>query len=144
MSHLPRRSKWRWILPCLLTLYWAALFVATHLPRNVPYLPSERTDKPIHFVAYFALAALLAATWQHMVERLQWRHFWWAWLTLVLYAAVDESTQTLVGRTASFRDWFADVLGATCGLAIFALVSLYLWRRKATSGPDTRHLTPDT
>jgi VanZ family protein len=133
----PRRLKWPWIWPCLLTLYWAALFVATHLPQDVPYLPSDRTDKPIHFAAYAGLAVLLIGTWQYAAAEPKVRHLWWAWLALVLYAAIDESTQLLVGRTASFGDWFADVMGATVGLAIFAGVSRFGRARKSTVAPHT-------
>jgi VanZ family protein len=37
-----------------------------------------------------------------------------------MYAAADELTQLLVGRTASVGDWLADAAGAALGLAFFA------------------------
>jgi VanZ family protein len=99
--------------------YWLALFAATHVPRRVVTVPGGKIDDVIHFVAYAILAGLLAITWERSAGQLSAAHLRWAWVALALYAAIDELTQPLVGRTASWADWLADALGAAVGLALF-------------------------
>jgi VanZ family protein len=100
--------------------YWLALFVSTHVPSSVPMLSKGGFDKLVHVAAFAALAALLAITWQLAAGHLTIRHLFAAWLVLLIYAALDEWTQTLVGRHASARDWLADAAGALVALALFA------------------------
>jgi VanZ family protein len=38
----------------------------------------------------------------------------------MIYAGLDEWTQSFVGRHASAWDWMADAIGAFLGLALFA------------------------
>lgn len=115
----PDRSiVWR----VLLAGYWLTLLVATHLPTQVAGLPRNQADKLIHFVAYAVLAWLLATAWQASVGRLNTRHLKFVWLVVVLYGAIDEVTQPLVGRTMSLADWLADAAGAAIGLMVFQLV----------------------
>ena len=97
------------------------LVVATHLPNRIASLPSNQTDKFVHVAAFAVLAWLLATAWQASVGWLNRRHLWFVWLTIVLYAVVDELTQLLVGRTASVADWLADAVGAALGLFVFQL-----------------------
>jgi VanZ family protein len=116
----PDRSiVWR----VLLAGYWLTLLVATHLPAQVAGLPRNQADKLIHFVAYAVLAWLLASAWQASVGRLNARHLKFAWLVVVLYGAIDEITQPLVGRTMSVADWLADAAGAAVGLIVFRVTS---------------------
>lgn len=112
-----RSVLWR----ALLAGYWISLLVATHLPKRVAGLPTNQADKLVHFVAYAVLAWLLAMAWQASVGRLNARHLKFVWLVVVLYGAVDEMTQPLVGRTASLADWLADAAGAALALIIFQL-----------------------
>jgi VanZ family protein len=115
----PDRSiLWR----LLLAGYWLTLLVATHLPVRVAGLPRNQADKLVHFVAYAILAWLLSTAWQASVGRLNARHLKFVWLAVVLYGAVDEITQPLVGRTASVIDWLSDAAGAALGLVIFQLI----------------------
>ena len=102
-----------------LACYWLGLFVATHVPTDMVSLPGQVSDKLPHFLAYAGLAILLAAAWQITAGRLSWRQLCGAWVLLVFYAAIDESTQIPVGRHASIWDWVADLAGAAAGLAIF-------------------------
>ena len=116
----PDRSiVWR----VLLAGYWLTLLVATHLPKTVAGLPADQTDKLIHFVAYAVLAWLLATAWQASVGRLNARHLKFVWMVVVLYGAIDEVTQPIVGRTLSFADWLADAAGAAVGLILFRVTS---------------------
>lgn len=126
--------------------YWLAMFAATHLPIKVAALPGG-TDKVIHVGLYALLAALLAITWQCSAGRLTARHLRWAWIALAAYAAFDELTQIPVGRTASWADWLADLVGALAGLVLFAWWSArfrrgreswaaYESRMESTTGAD--------
>jgi VanZ family protein len=100
--------------------YWLALFVGTHIPNNVPLLPSDGADKLAHFAAFALLATLLATTWQLAAGHLTARHLVVVWIVVVLYAAFDEWTQTPVGRDANIWDWTTDTLGALFALTLFA------------------------
>jgi len=111
------QTAWLWQLA--LAGYWLALFAATHLPRRVASPPGGRVAELAHFLTYAVLAGLLAITWQRSAGRLSIAHLRWAWVALAVYAAFDELTQIPVGRTASWADWLADVLGALLGLALF-------------------------
>lgn len=104
--------------------YWLALFVGTHLPPTFRGLPPQDTDKWVHFAAYAGLAFLLAMAWQHSTGMLNRRHLRFAWLAIGAFAAIDEITQLVVGRSASVNDWLADAAGAALGLVIF-----WMWQR---------------
>jgi VanZ family protein len=114
---------WQWML----VVYWLALFAATHVPQEFPGVPTRHWDKLAHFAAYTVLAVLFTTTWQLAAGQLQPTHLRWTWILLVAYGAIDESTQPLVGRDASYLDWFADAAGAAAGLAQF----VFLRRRRS-------------
>jgi VanZ family protein len=107
---------WQLALAC----YWLLLLVATHLPRETPLLPRERTDKIVHLAAFAALAMLSAATWQQTSGHLTPARLASIWIAITLYAALDEWTQPFVGRHGSIQDWLADGMGAALGLILFA------------------------
>jgi len=112
-----RRAKlWQILLAC----YWTALFLGTHLPVTLPALPGDSIDKLVHAAAFAVLAILLATTWQLAAGRPVRGRLWLVWTAVVLYGAVDEWTQGLVGRRVSLGDWLADAVGALTGLAFFA------------------------
>ncbi|HEX2474078.1 MAG TPA: VanZ family protein [Lacipirellulaceae bacterium] len=102
-----------------LGLYWLGLFVVTHIPSEMAALPGASTDKLVHVAAFALLAMLLATAWELSAGPIWFRHLACAWLLLVLYGAIDEWTQTLVGRQASLYDWLGDAIGALIGLAVF-------------------------
>jgi VanZ family protein len=109
----------------VLASYWAALFVATHVPMEMVLLPGGVPDLIPHFITYALLAFLLAAALQVTARRVNGRQFFAAWVLLVVYGAIDETTQPLVGRQASLWDWLADAAGAAVGL-----VAAFLWHRR--------------
>lgn len=119
-----RHRRAAWLVTLFLVGYWIVLFVATHVPSDFPLVPPERTDKLVHFSAFFVLGGLLAAAWEFAAGRLTVRHLIAAWLVLAAYAAVDEISQPPFGRARSFDDWLADVTGVACGLLLFLA-----WRR---------------
>lgn len=115
-SDLSNPRTWRVLLAC----YWLTLLVLTHFPPAGLMSPATRHDKIAHLVAFAVLAAMLATTWQLSAGRLTPPQLGWAWLAVIVYAALDEWTQTFVGREASVGDWLADAAGAFVGLATFA------------------------
>jgi VanZ family protein len=116
LSSLNHPRTWRF----LLAGYWLTLFVLTHLPRVGPLSVAAKHDKLAHAAAYAVLAALLATAWQIGAGLLSVSQLAWAWLALLVYAGLDEWTQSFVGRHASAWDWMADAIGAFLGLALFA------------------------
>ncbi len=93
-----------------LVIYWAALFVATHVPLRGElrhFVGSH--DKAIHLAAYCGLAALCGLSASK----------WGVWaIVLPSFAVVDEVLQVFVRRQASVLDWTADVVGIVLGLTI--------------------------
>jgi VanZ family protein len=135
--HLRSIVKHAVIWQVALVCYWLVLFITTHIPRDMAALPGPSTDKLIHFTAFALLAILLSTAWQLTVGPLGLRHFAWAWVLLVLYGALDEWTQSFVGRTASVWDLAGDALGALTGLMMFvALRRLFHTRLQRAVGSE--------
>ena len=126
MNESPEHNQWLgpWTLTIFFIGYWLVLLVATHLPSEFPLVPSDGTDKLVHFGAFAVLGGLFAATWEWSTGRLTARHLFVAWIVLALYAAFDEVTQPLFGRSRSLGDWLADAIGIVTGLLLFLV-----WRR---------------
>jgi VanZ family protein len=114
----------------MLTCYWALLFAGTHVPRLQPILVMRNSDKVLHAAAYAGLAFLLALAWSRR-RTFGMRQMLAVLAILAVYAGFDETTQPLVGRTADWADWVADVSGTLAGLAVFAGVRA-VWRRAMT------------
>ena len=115
------------IAPFALAAYWVTLFAATHWPRAPELLGIGRSDKLLHLVAYFVLAALLGAN-VALRGRLGWRPLLVCLAIVVAFGAFDEVTQPAFGRDANRFDWLADCTGAAAGLlAVAALAAL--WQR---------------
>lgn len=114
-------GAWRHFVRRTLVAYWLFLFCATHFPKLE--LPGPRqSDKFYHFVAYAVLGGL---AW---LVRTTWKSPANAWSgvlifgLIALYAAVDELTQPIMGRSGDPYDWAADVAGAAVGMAVAAFV----------------------
>ncbi len=112
----------------ILAVIWITLFILTHIPvpRSVQGLGVS--DKLIHLVGYFPLGLLLPLCrvpgCQSMIRCL---------IAISGYGVLDELLQMLVGRTASFLDWFADVFGVLLGLAVaWILIKNTSEKREAT------------
>lgn len=106
-------------------VYALALFIATHWPRLAIDSPIRGTDKIIHVGVFFVWTLLLAAAVRHRRPRLR---------TLGLiacgYAALDEGLQAIpaLGRTCSWWDLLANVVGVVVALCVLALCG---WKRGA-------------
>jgi VanZ family protein len=115
-------------------VYWALLFVGTHLPGDPSLRPTQslpHIDKVVHAAAFAGLAILLLAGLTGW-----WRPGVGLGVTVILllatYAGLDELTQGLVRhREPDLRDWVADVLGVLVGTAVFFKAWPLVTRRAA-------------
>jgi VanZ family protein len=120
-----RHSRFVVAITLLTALYWVSLFVATHVPtpKRPPNAPRRDIDKGAHVMAFAGLAVLLCATGT-LLGQPAWRLHVVVLATIAAYGAIDELTQAFIPtRSADWRDWAADILGALCGLACFGLIS---------------------
>jgi VanZ family protein len=112
-----RRQTWRLLWAAMIVVYVGTLYVGTHLPvAALPPLP-QGSDKGLHFGAYFGLGWLVG-----MRPLKSWHDRLWASLGIWAWGALDEVTQTLVGRHADFYDWCSDAGGAAVGLVLSSLL----------------------
>jgi len=119
-----RRWKLVAVLALLAALYWAGMFVATHIPiRTTPIGDPYSLDKLQHLTAFAALAALLNAL-AAVVGWRSWNHAAAIVCFIAVYAMVDEATQ-ISPRQPEVLDWLADVTGACLGVLLFAVVSRF-------------------
>jgi VanZ family protein len=97
--------------------YWAALFVATHVP--LPPLPATGvgSDKVAHLAAFAGLG-FLAALWLSLAVKLTVGRSLLLLAVLTVYGAFDEWLQQFVGRFTDFDDWVANVAGAAIGIGV--------------------------
>ena len=131
LGHIAHRHRRLLLLACV--LLWVTLMVATHLPPE--RMPRTRlSDKFLHALGYFGLAAIFWSTLRahELPGRVRVACVFFA---AAAYAAVDEITQPMVGRSASLGDWAADVLGAAAALAVCELLSIALTRRPGRNTP---------
>ena len=72
----------------ILTVYWIALFIATHIPMpQLPDLP-EHSDKAMHFVAYAGLGFLFLL-WRSMKGSISLSTILTASGIIAIYANID-------------------------------------------------------
>jgi VanZ family protein len=138
---LAESSSRRWLAVLAIGLYWAMLFLLTHLPGEVDEVRPKRRvphlDKLAHAAAFAGLAALAC------VAATAFRPVTPSVLVgiagvLAAYAAVDELTQGWIrDRTPDLRDWLADMLGMLAGMGAFLLARRALVGRlaKAATAP---------
>lgn len=118
---MSRSGRKRIYLSWIVTIgFWIAIFVATHIPSD--RLPDVHvSDKAAHFVAFFILAALM-----YISTRLTNPTRTWLGATVIaiamIYGAIDELLQPLVGRHGDLDDWLYDVAGATTAVFLLATI----------------------
>ena len=112
-------------LVVVLSAYWIAMYVGTHVPK-VPQVLAEQGDKLLHMGAYGGLAFLLIV-WFGSRRPVSFRKIGLLWLLIAAYGIFDETTQPLFGRHAEVADWLADIVGAALGLALGWPVALKLF-----------------
>lgn len=110
-----------------LLVYWPAIFILTHIPLSLEVLRQiQPSDKTLHFLAYFILSFLLyfaAAPSGKLSFRS--KKIWLLFLVLVLYAAVDEWLQGLVGRSCDFLDFLANLTGVVAAFVVLSFFSFW-------------------
>lgn len=96
------------------------IFILTHLPaKKLPTVDVD--DKAAHLLAYAGLGALLyVSLWLTNPNRRG------AAITVMviglIYAAIDEWLQLLVGRDCELGDWIADAAGLCIAVVILSLI----------------------
>jgi VanZ family protein len=105
---MPPSRRW---LSFALVVYWIGMTIGTHSPSSLVPGGTNHTDKLMHGGAFAGLTVLCCLAFDI-------RRFLLAGALLVAYAAVDETTQGLVGREVDILDWSADVVGICLGLVI--------------------------
>jgi VanZ family protein len=125
----------------LLVVFWACLFVATHVPLESAGFGRQFSDKILHFAGYAGLALLLC--WAVSSRRRFTSATWLAVMVAVsAYATADELLQIpIAGRTAEVGDWVADVAGAACGSTGFAVLWVVSGAARARSACHDRAVT---
>jgi VanZ family protein len=123
MAGINFERRLRWLAVGVVAVYWGAMFAGTHLDISFsgPEIPSVPGDKVMHFVAYAGLTFLwlvAAATF----GRVTWLMYLMVMIGAALYGAVDEVSQSMVGRDMDIADWRFDVMGAAIGSIAFAAV----------------------
>lgn len=114
------RSRAAQVLAAGALTYTGVLVFLTHYPRPQDLLGEDLPpDKMLHFLAYGVLGFLVTAA---VVTRGRWS---WrtAGLTAVAlagFAALDELTQPLFGRSAEPLDWVWDLAGLAAGIVAVA------------------------
>lgn len=110
-------------------LWWALIFIGTHIPASLPGGPSF-IDKFEHASAFFGLAALLCAAYEAWRPRQQWGYCL-VFVAAIVYGAIDEWTQSLVPyRSSDWRDWLADAGGAALGVGLMFFCAAF-WRSRS-------------
>ncbi|MFM8414415.1 MAG: VanZ family protein [Planctomycetota bacterium] len=124
----PRRRLAR-PLAAVTAAYTLVLVFATHYPRPEELLgPNPPSDKTLHFAAYGLLGLFVAATlaaagrWSRAAAGL-------LFIALAAFAALDEATQPLFGRSAEPVDWVYDVIGIAAGITAVAVARTWLKSR---------------
>ena len=122
--HRPSRDPWTLGFRILFAL---GLFVLTFEGLT----PSHSTVTPIFFdkVMHFGAFFILAGLWMLAAPRLPLKHILWV---LTVYGGAIELLQGLMGwgRTASFFDGIANLLGVLAAIGLWVLCSRLIFGRK--------------
>ncbi len=140
---MAQRTNFEWRLRFVavgvVIVYWGAMFAGTHLNLPGPEMPHAPSDKTMHLVAYTGLAFLwlVAAA---AFGRVSWLMYIVVMIGAGAYGAVDEISQSLVGRDTDIADWRFDMLGAALGSIVFAAVyaAWNLWQGPGENNDECR------
>ena len=113
----------RWLI---VSIYAAALVVATLVPWGPPVARISRTDLALHFAAWAALAFLVTIALRSG-SRPSVGATVAAAVGAIAFGGLIEALQPLTGRSAAVTDLVADALGATVGAAAGAAAA---WRAR--------------
>ena len=110
-----------------LFVYWVLLFIGTHMPANRLLASMHQSDKVLHFGAFAGLSFLMAWAIPTNMHKL-YRNTLLAAFVTVAYAGLDELLQIPVGRTADWKDFYADCIGIGIGLLAYTLARAFIFR----------------
>ena len=105
----------RWVI---VSVYAAALVVATLMPWSHPGRTVPRIDMALHFVAWTVLAFLTTIAWAKSRAPIGAAAL--AALAAICFGALIEVLLPLTGRSAELHDLAADALGAVLGAVLGA------------------------
>jgi VanZ family protein len=109
-----------------LSVYWPAIFIATHIPVPSWVGQAGMGDKTLHFLSYLGLITLV---WFAVspYEKVNWfrAKVWIILAVIVWYGAIDEWLQGFVGRQPEVKDFYADIGAALLGLTIMSIFSFW-------------------
>lgn len=125
------RGAVRGILVVASACYLLLLVVATHHPRPGDLVGRGIADKPLHFIAYTILGGLMTVTLAS-AGRASAVVLATVCGVLTVFAAADELTQPIFGRTADALDWAFDLLGIAVGVVGAAALCRLLGHRRDT------------
>jgi VanZ family protein len=110
----------------ILSIYWGALLITTHIPLPKIVYQARVSDKWLHFLAYINLAFLLWFSFRPD-NKVNWRNrlVWLLLLAGCAYGGLDELTQPYIGRTCDFYDFLANVAAIITGLLIVTFLSFW-------------------
>jgi VanZ family protein len=116
--NLQKYFKIKWLI--LAVTLTATVILFTHIPKElIPSQLQESTfDKFFHVLAYGSITFLLILSVKNSFFA---RMVFLVVSVLLVICIVDEITQPLVGRQASFTDFLADVIGIAIALLFFII-----------------------
>ncbi|GJQ26808.1 MAG: hypothetical protein HBSAPP02_18400 [Phycisphaerae bacterium] len=97
-------------------------FVMSHTPPPPPPSRPPINDKVMHFTGFVLLGMVTIWRGLDAGRRYPLRGALGWLLLLALYAAFDELTQPIMGRSCELFDWVADVGGAIAGITIILVL----------------------
>ena len=106
-----------------LLVYWPLLFILTHIPQSTMPGWSKHFDVLDKLIHLFLFAVLAVFFWLATAKPRRAVVLLTLFLVLVVYAALDEWTQSFVGRYSDLLDFAANVIGAAIGLILVSLPS---------------------
>lgn len=114
------------IIIVILSTYWVALLIATHIPLPKIIYQAHVSDKWLHFLSFMNLVFLLWFSFRPD-DKVHWRQrlVWLLLLVVCVYGGLDELTQPYFGRTCDLFDFLANVAAIITGLLIVTFLSFW-------------------
>lgn len=123
-------KRWLYFAPAI--FYCGLIFFLSERSLKLK-LGIQFWDKGTHWLEFLVLGFLLALGFFYNLPEKPFLRIYLTAMTGFFTGAVDELHQSLVpGRQCDWKDWLADIIGVTVGLAIFWL--LYQKKRKTQRG----------
>lgn len=130
-SHTAPAWQWIYVILLIATIIWASGHGQVAGPKITNF------DKLAHFSVFGLMATLV-------LRQVGIRRWWLALLLVSAFGASDEIHQSFTpGRSADFRDWVADTLGAATAIGLYCLIRPYRRLLEARSSRKSRKKNAD-